>query len=55
MVDCIHMYQVVWVLCPIKLDIEASGVNLLGHTSFSIELELMKLPLKLSVDDSMLM
>ena len=47
-----HMYEGVWVLCAVKLDDKASGVNLRGRFSFPIELELTKLPLKLAIDDS---
>ena len=39
-VDCMYMYEGVWALCAIKLDDKASGVNLQGRTSLSIELEL---------------
>ena len=27
-VNCMHMYEGVWVLCAVKLDDKASGVNL---------------------------
>ena len=46
------MYEGVWVLCAVKLDDKASAVNLRGRTSFPIELELTKLPLKLAINDS---
>ena len=39
-VDSMHMYEVAWVLCAVKLDNKASGVNLWGCTSFLIEVEL---------------
>ena len=32
-IDCMHMYEDVSVLCAIKLDDKASGVNLQGRTS----------------------
>ena len=45
-----HIYEVVWFLCAVKLDDKASGVNLRGRTSFRIEVELRKLTLKLAID-----
>ena len=51
-VDCMYMYQGVWVVCAVKLDDKASGVNLRGRTFLPIELELTKLPLKLEINDS---
>ena len=52
-VNCMYMYEAVWVLCAVKLDDKTSGVNLRGRTSLPIELELTKLPLKLAIIASM--
>ena len=52
MVDGMHMHEVVCVLCAVNLDDKASRVNVRGRTSFPIEVELRKLPLKLVIDDS---
>ena len=46
------MYEVVCVLCTVKLDGKASRTNVRGHSSFPIETELRKLPLKLAIDDN---
>ena len=32
-----HMYEDVWVLCAVKPEDKASGINVLDRTSFSIE------------------
>ena len=45
------MYEVFCVLCAVKLDDKASRVNVRGRSSFPIEVELRKLPLKLAIDD----
>ena len=52
-VDCMFLYEGVWVLRAVKLDDKAFGVNLRGRTSLPIQLELTKLPLKLAkINDS---
>ena len=51
-IDCMNIYEGVWALCAVKLDDKASGLNLWGRTSLPIKLELMKLPLKLAINDS---
>ena len=47
-----HMYEVFCVLCAVKLDDKASRINVRGRSSFPIEVELRKLPLKLAIDDN---
>ena len=47
-----HMYEVFCVLCAVKLDDKASRINVRGRSSFPIETELRKLPLKLAIDDN---
>ena len=47
-----HMYEVFCVLCAAKLDDKASRINVRGRSSFPIETELRKLPLKLAIDDN---
>ena len=47
-----HMYEVVCVLCAVKLEDKASRINVRGCSSFPIETELRKLPLKLAIDDN---
>ena len=47
-----HMYEVVCVLCTVKLEDKASRINVRGRSSFPIETELRKLSLKLSIDDN---
>jgi len=47
-----HMYKVFCVLCAAKLDNKASRINVRGRSSFPIETELRKLPLKLAIDDN---
>ena len=47
-----HMYEVFCVLCAAKLDVKASRINVRGRSSFPIETELRKLPLKLAIDDN---
>ena len=46
-----HMYEVFCVLCAANLDDKASRINVRGRSSFPIETELRKLPLKLAMDD----
>lgn len=40
------------VLCALKLDDKASRINVRGRSSFPIETELRKLPLKFAIDDN---
>ena len=47
-----HMYEVSCLLCAVKLDDKASRINVRGRSSFPIETELRKLPLKLAIDDN---
>ena len=47
-----HMYEVVCCLCAVKLEDKASRINVQGRSSFPIEAELRKLPLKLAIDDN---
>ena len=47
-----HMYEVSCVLCAVKLDNKACGINVRGCFSFPIETELRKLSLKLAIDDN---
>ena len=47
-----HMYEVFCVLCAVKLDDKASRINVRGRSSFPIETELRKLPLKLAINDN---
>ena len=51
-VEKMHMYEVFCVLCAVKLDDKASRINVRGRSSFPIETELRKLPLKLAIDDN---
>ena len=47
-----HMYEVLCVLCAVKLEDKASRINVRGRSTFPIEAELRKLQLNVAIDDS---
>ena len=47
-----HMYEVLCVLCAVKLKDKASRINVRGHSTFPIEAELRKLQLNVAVNDT---
>ena len=47
-----HMYEVSCALCAVELDDKAPRINVRGRSSFPIESELRKLPVKFAIGDN---